>query len=67
MDFRLAVAEGIAGGAAAGLIGLIGLMLRWLWIGMKSDWQSWRRRREEKRMARLATRYSARTEPPLRR
>jgi len=37
MDWDLAIAQGIMGGGAALLVGSIGLVFRWLLIGMRSD------------------------------
>jgi hypothetical protein len=67
MDLKQTIGQGIIAGGAVGLVSLATAFVRWTWIGMRTDWQTWRKRRETRRVERLSIRSSARTEPPLRR
>lgn len=62
MDWKQAVGEGILGAGAAAVVSLPIVVLRWAYIGMKSDYRKFK----EKRASRRAARQSAtRVEPPI--
>ena len=54
------VADGIAGGGAAALVTGVMAIIRWTWIGFRSDLRAYIARREAKRTARTSKRAARR-------